>query len=164
MMTEHSEKCQPGSIKLTVEPFQLLRLDLPPLLEQAYEELRLPGDPVKCSPAYKLYEYMQNAGQLLCIAVRMQGQLVGYCIFKLQASLHNHQQRVAVNDVIYLLPAYRRGKTGIRLIQKTEALLQAFGIDRVFISAVGQCPKTGKLLESLGYSPAETVYTKLLKG
>ncbi|OYV73027.1 MAG: hypothetical protein B7Z74_04575, partial [Deltaproteobacteria bacterium 21-66-5] len=80
------------------------------------------------------YERLQAAGALLFITARDDGKLVGYQGTLISYHLHSRHTLCALSDVYYLDPAYRNGRTGIRMLQRTEDELRRLGVKRYLIA------------------------------
>lgn len=100
---------------------------------------------------------MEKEGVLLITTVRDGPKLVGYCVMILGTNLHYMDVRCASNDVIYLSPEYREGKTGIKLIEFTENLLKGYVVTW---HVKKKHPILGKLLAHKGYEDFEICYRK----
>lgn len=94
--------------------------------------------------------------------VRDEGKLVGYAILAVMPHLHYKSAGpMAMIDVYYLKPAYRKGGTGAKMIMFAELTLKAKGVTKVYFSTKVHLDN-GKLLEALGFKFSDKVYTKLL--
>jgi N-acetylglutamate synthase-like GNAT family acetyltransferase len=69
-----------------------------------------------------------------------------------------------ITDVYFILPEYRKGRTGIRLFKRVEEEMKRIGVQKLFTSAKLHTAdgKSGRLFEYLGFSATETVYTKYI--
>ena len=73
----------------------------------------------KVSLNRELYQAVAAAGNLLFAGAFVDGELVGYCSAFL--SRHPHYDcLVCQHDALFLLPAYRVGMAGLRLVQTIE--------------------------------------------
>ena len=89
-------------------------------------------------------------------------KLVGYASIMLNKSLHNKNEVLAVVQDYYLLPDYRAGFTGIRLIQEIMTVCGMIGASRILISERPSVQKekggVGKLFKRLGFTTKETIW------
>lgn len=121
--------------------------------EVGHQELEFDAD-------WDMYLAMEAANRLWMMTARIGGSLAGYNIFLLYHP-HYKSSRVAQNDAIYLMPEYRRGKHGIKLIRHAEIALAALGIQKIFYHSKPR-NSFGGLLDSLGYDRSATIHTKTI--
>lgn len=110
------------------------------------------------------YEYMCNAeaqGRFMLFTVRVAGRLVGNCMMYLSKSTHT-QKWVAEEDTIFILPEYRKGRLGIRLIRYVEDVLLNMGVTEIRVT-VKEVNEVGRLLQHLGYDHTGNQLTKILQ-
>ncbi len=110
------------------------------------------------------YEYMCNAeaqGRFMLFTVRVAGRLVGNCMMHLSKSTHT-QKWVAEEDTIFILPEYRKGRLGIRLIRYVEDVLLNMGVTEIRVT-VKEVNEVGRLLQHLGYDHTGNQLTKILQ-
>lgn len=131
------------------------------MLREHYQELTLNKDRVKLKPRWGAYAAMDEEDALIVLTARDGEQLVGYNFFFVNRHMHYEDLVVAVNDVFYIDPAYRRGSTPLRFLRFTEQYLRDFrGVDKVaYHFKAGN--NFGPILKRLGYSPEEGVAAKL---
>lgn len=104
--------------------------EIRPLLEAHWQEIaQFPDIPL--DPDYEQYARAEAAGQLRIYSARAES-LVGYAIYIVGPAWHYRQSLQARQDILFLLPEYRRGRTGLKLIQYTEEQLQAEGVQVVY--------------------------------
>ena len=104
---------------------------------------------------------MQNAGKLRVFTARDAGRLVGYAVFTVDFAVHYSTSLQAIQDVLFLLPAYRNAGNGGQLISYCDHVLRGEGVQCV-IQHVKRAHDFGPLLSVLGYEPIETIYVKRL--
>lgn len=138
-----------------------VRNDIQPLLEQHWEEIALNKDKIKLNPDWDQYELLEYDGKLKGFTARTDGKLIGYFVVIVSTGLHYKDHLFAANDVIFLHKDYRRGYTGIRLIDFAEACLKEDGVSVLTINTKIHQP-FDPILERLGYSPIERVHSKYL--
>lgn len=105
--------------------------------------------------------YMRIAPNTRLYTVRHGAELVGYALFIVRQNPHYKTSLTAVQDVIYLKPAHRRGLTGVRLIRLAEERLRAEGVQVVYHHAK-RSNQFGDLLGRLGYELVDQLYAKRL--
>jgi GNAT superfamily N-acetyltransferase len=98
------------------------------------------------------------------VAARAGAALVGYSSYFCDAGYRSRQTRIARNDAIYLLPKYRRGWNGAKLIREGERILLASGASRVVYGTTMSYEggRLGKLFARMGYAKAGEYYSRVL--
>lgn len=134
-----------------------------PMLEQHYEELTLNKDVVKLDPKWDDYRALEGMGRFVVLTAREHGQLVAYNAFFLNTHMHYSDLMVAVNDVFYIHPDYRRGSLALRFLRHTEQALKSIGAQKVAY----HCKRGNNfaaILRSrlLGYQDEEGVVGKII--
>ena len=113
-------------------------------------------------PDWDAYDRMASAGYLRTITVRNDSELIGYIAFFIQPHLHYKSCKVAYEDVYYLKPEYRKGRIGIKMFQYAESALKRIGVNRIIVHTKIHLDNS-RLLEYLGYSWTDKVFSKVLK-
>ena len=137
--------------------------DIRPLLEEHWKEIATNQQEIKLNPDWDMYHYLEEKGFLKVFTAREEGKLVGHYVAVLSRSLHYKDHLFATNDLIFLRPEYRKGRTGIKLIQFAEKYLKEDGASVLFITTKVHKP-FGRLLEYLGYTADEQTYAKCVGG
>jgi hypothetical protein len=150
-----------GSIIYVHERFADMLPELQELLPLHYDELSITKEHWPLAPRFDLYMEMEGVGVLHVVTARDEGRLVGYVIAMVLPNLHYSDCMMAVEDVYYLLPEYRRGRTGIKLFQAFEARMKEVGANRIVITTKVHLDHT-RLLEYLGYRFFEKGFTKVI--
>lgn len=137
--------------------------EIKPLLQAHWEEIaHYPDIPLK--PDYDRYMAAEYKGQLRIFTARKGHTLIGYAIYAVAHGMHYSNCLVAVQDVLYLDPAYRRGRVGWRLIEHADNVLQAEGVGVVVQHQKIAHPALGQLLERMGYEQQDIIWTRRLHG
>lgn len=135
--------------------------EIKPLLDKHWEEVAWYKDDIKLNPNYDQYIQMQENNGLLLVTVRHEGKLVGYNINFLHRHPHYKDHIYAVNDIIFLAPAYRHGKIAKELLDTTEEMLKQIGVSVVTLHMKPE--HTFKsLAEACGFKQQEYVYSKFI--
>ena len=92
--------------------------------------------------------------------VRDGGRLVGHGGMYVSQSMHT-QLPVAFEDTWFLLPEYRKGWNAIKFYKFIEADMKSMGVVEINVSAK-LANDAGKLIEALGYTHTEKLYSKQL--
>ena len=131
-----------------------------PLFKLHYAEIARYLD-IPLDPDLGMYETVEAAGNLRVYSARHEGELVGYVIFFLRTHPHYKTSLHAHQDVLFLLPAYRKGLVGIRLIKFADKMLGEEGV-QVVSHHVKDYADFGPILERMGYEKVETIYMRRL--
>jgi len=136
----------------------LLQQELTPLLHKHWREIAHFQD-IPLNVDWATYYRVNGDGCLRICTARHEQQLVGYAVFFIRANPHYQDSLQAVQDVMFMLPAYR-GRGGA-LIDYAEAQLRADGVQAIY-QHVKDAFDFGPLLQRLGYVPVERVWVKRL--
>ena len=119
-------------------------------------------DDIPLSPDRERYEAIE-ANDGLCIFVAdLEGHgVIGYAVFFVATNAHYATSLQAVQDVLYLDPAFRNAGIGRALIDGCDSLLRAEGV-QVVMQHVKLAHDFGPLLASLGYEAIETIHARRL--
>jgi len=135
--------------------------EIGPLLEKHYREIAHYQD-IPLSVDREAYNRLQIDGRLRVFTVRTkEWQLIGYAIFVLRYNLHYKESFQALQDVLFLLPEYRKTRIGSRLIDFADECLREDGV-QVVIHHMKAAHSFGPLLERKGYELQDLIYTKRL--
>ena len=145
-------------ITYQVEKFTDVIPEFKNIIEQHCDEISLYNKEIApLDPDWELYKNMDKANLLFTYTVRNESRLIGYYVSVVIKHLHYKQTLVSDCDVFYLLPEYRKGLIGYRLILWAEKELEKIGVKIIILSA-----KFNKPLESLakrlGHKPLDLKY------
>lgn len=149
-------------ITYQVEKYSLVIEEMKELYEYHWEEIAGDKDIIKLKPNYKAYLNMDSLGILNLVTVRDGDKLVGYHLSMVYPHLHYTDSLTAFTDIFFLKKEYRKGRVGITLFKFMEKTLQERGVQKIYMGTKLSLD-IGKLLERLGYTPIERLYTKILK-
>lgn len=135
--------------------------EITPLLERHWWEISTYLD-IPLDPDVERYNVMDDAGLLRCYTARFNGELIGYVVL-ICASLHYKSTKIANQDVLFLLPEYRRGRAGIGLIKFAEERLRQEGFSVIYQHQKIEHPALGVVLEKIGYKKIEHIWAKRLE-
>jgi L-amino acid N-acyltransferase YncA len=132
------------------------------LLEPHMAEINvLYRDGEELNPDFNRYFKMQEAGVFLLMTCRKDGDLIGYISFFIMPHIRFMSCTMAYEDLYYLKPENRHGRTGYKLFTESEQLLKKRNVNRVVLSC-----KTfqdhSRLFDHLGYEFYEKHFTKSL--
>lgn len=131
-----------------------------PLFEKHYQEIAKYHD-IPLAPDFAAYAALEAQGNLRVYSARNAGDLIGYVVFFVRPHLHYSGTLFAAQDVLFLLPEYRKGMTGLRLIKFADERLKAEGV-QVVTQHVKDHMDFGPILERMGYERVETTYMRRL--
>lgn len=143
------------------EPFAPFLEEVVPLLPEHYAELALDQDKVPLSPQYDEYLRRDALGMVVCIAMRSEGQLVGYFIGFKAPGLHYSTCLTLTLDIFWLHPDHRGKNGGTILFDALEKEAKRLGVDRMFVGSKTHLPADW-LFERRGYTKVETYYSAWL--
>ena len=123
---------------------------------------------VPLDPDWDGYARLDRDGVLMITTVRADGRLVGYYTSFVTPHPHYKSTLYGFVDVYFLLPQFRKGPAGISLFLEMEcsmrARMKAEGRKSMVLLGRGRLAHDPrKLLVRLGWTAAETAYTKLLE-
>lgn len=141
------------------------------LLHLHWEEVESHHEQAPLAINWPAYRDLERAGVLRLLLCRSKGLLVGYSAWFVQPTLHHALSRWAVNDVLYVSPEHRKGRTGVRLIQEGERRLRELGVKAITYTVKPSRNRgdlgykrgrdsVGKLLSRLGYALDEETWVK----
>lgn len=128
-----------------------------PLLALHWAEIANNRDVVKLNPDWEKYAKIDASGLVTFFTVRDGGRLVGYSLFITFPLLHYKDVITATNDIIFLLPEYRKGTCGTRLIKMCHDELMKSGVDKI-LWHVKPHSDWSPILERMGYKLEEKIF------
>ena len=147
-------------VTICVETFDDLYADVQPLFTQHWKELALHQDKVPLNVNYKFYKALDDAGQMLMVAMRHKGDLIGYFFGFVRHHPHYMDMTVLTMDIFWLHPDYRgKGLHGVKLFRFIEAEAKRRGIHTLYYGSKLH-KDCGRLFEFLKMEPIETYYSK----
>lgn len=150
------------SITYQQEFLDTVEKDIKPLIEDHWEEIALNKSTIKLNPDWEAYHNLEDNGVLKIFTARSEGTLIGYFVVLLRNHIHYKDHIFAANDVLFLKQEYRKGLTGAKLMKFAEKCLKEDGVSVLVVNTKRHKPFDG-LLEWLGYSHVENVYSKYLR-
>ncbi|HXC62373.1 MAG TPA: GNAT family N-acetyltransferase [Nitrospiria bacterium] len=130
------------------------------IIEAHYQEIALDKNAQKLDPDWEEYERLEKLGRFWLMTARHRGMLVGYIVMLITKHLHYKSLVMAVEDIHYLSPEYRRGLLGYKLLAIADREMKKLGVKKcVFRTKFFK--NHGKLFERLGYKPEDEVWGKV---
>lgn len=143
------------------EKFEDVYEEMEPLLLDHYKEVEVYQEHIDFNPDIEFYQMAQDTGRLHILTARDRGDLIGYTVTIVSRNPHCKDHVYAVNDVVYVDPAYRGGAVAPDMVSKLEEIMEEKGV-----SVMTFHMKTFKPFESLmymmGFEDVERVYYKYI--
>lgn len=90
-----------------------------------FDELSLVKGKLTLDIDLEFYEKMDSVGCLECFAVKDGEEWVGYALFFVMPTHYRYKTKsMAMNDILYLKPEYRKGRAGISVLKNINVYLQ----------------------------------------
>ena len=130
------------------------------LFAEHYKEIASYQD-IPLDPDYEKYIAMAEAGKVLILTAKYNGDLVGYVVYLIDTAPHYKGSLQAVQDILFVKKGLRKSLLGcgLMLLRQSEKILQRMGVQVVY-----QHVKTkhdfSPFLEKLGYENVEKIYQK----
>ena len=96
------------------------------LLQDHWLEVAKHKELMVLDPDWEKYQRLTDEGTMFSLVLRRDGVVVGYSANLIGPHLHYKGLTVAINDVIYVAPAYR-GTAAVRLMAKTRQVAKLKG-------------------------------------
>ena len=148
-------------ITYQVEKWSDIVMELSEIFDANWEETGHYQDKLNLNPDYDKYAILDENGLLHVVTTRDGEKLVGYFISLVTTHLHYKDTLHAMNDMLYLIKDYRKGRIAINMFKYAEKDLQERGVKVLTLSMKTMQP-FDSLCESLGYSNIERVYGKYI--
>lgn len=135
------------------------RLDeMKPLFPEHWKELALDQDKVPLDPQYEIYLERDRRGEVLFIAGRSAGELIGYFVGFVAPGLHYRTCLTLTMDIFWVHPKHR-GSAGRGLFRAVEAEAKRRGVQRMFVGS--KLHKDASwLFQALKFNEVERYYSK----
>ena len=132
--------------------------EIQPLLARHWQEIATYDD-IPLDPDYPAYLAADARGVVRVFTARVEGVLIGYGVFFI-GNLHYKSSRIAVQDILFVLPEHRGGRAGFGLVRHIDASLKAEGIQVAYQHVKMAHPALGRVLFHCGWQPVETIYAR----
>jgi Acetyltransferase (GNAT) family len=150
-----------SSITFQEENVEAMRREGFPLLEKHYDEIAQFKEVQVLDPDWEAYDRMEKAGKLWVMTVRDGACLIGYIVMFIGYDLHYRRMLRATEDVHFLLPEYRKGMLGFRMLARMKKEMQAKGVHTITLRTKANNDHA-VLFERLGGVLHDKVYTIVL--
>ncbi len=142
--------------------FADIEAEIAPLWADHWQEIGQDREAVPLDPDCMKYRSLDAGGHLEITTARRAGALVGYVFSLVDFHLHYRSTLFAGQDLRYLAPCCRGGRTALRMGQAHEAQLRARGVVKAFANVKRTHDRDGQLFEHMGWRAVETLYVKVL--
>lgn len=147
-------------VELVDNPLRDMERWMPLWLEHR-EELATDKELMEVKPDVDRYEALVNQNKLFSLALYRGDKLVGYSINILSPSLHYSDVVFFQNDLLYLDPLERKGRSGLKLIKATEEIGKAVGAHMMLWHAKYDT-NLEKILRRWKYDVQDIIFSKRL--
>ena len=130
------------------------------LIEAHWNEVGTHRDILTLNPQHEVYRILENQNQLEILTARHEGKMVGYFFLLFTNHPRDVTKILAHDDIIYIKPEFRKEWAGYKFLQ--FALERAIARGATIAAFTEKADRNG-YLKRLGFSPKETIYTKVLK-
>lgn len=148
-------------ISFAVEGVKAIREEGLALLDRHYEEIAQFKEVQKLDPDWNAYERAEEAGRLWVMTARCEGVMIGYIVMFLMRDMHYKSMLRATEDIHFILPEYRKGLLGYRLLLRMKQAMQEKGVQTITLRTKANADH-GVLFERLGGVLHDLVYTIVL--
>jgi GNAT superfamily N-acetyltransferase len=149
-------------MEFSVEKWSDVLPEMKGLFELHYREIASFQDRIKLDPDFDVYFALEATGKLHVVTARDDGQLIGYHLSVVTPHMHYKNTLCAHMDVLFLLPEYRHGMAGVKLLKYAEKSLIERGVPWL-INGTKKVHDFGPILERLGYKVREVIYEKFVE-
>lgn len=148
-----------------IESFTERLEELKPLLPIHWEELALDKEKVPLDPQFDIYIAREAIGQVLFVALRERGELIGYFIGFVAPGLHYRTCLTLTMDIFYVCPAHRGSKGGVVLFEAVKQEAKRRGVQRWFVGDKEHAKVHAEaLFAHMGFEKVETTFSLWLGG
>lgn len=162
-------------ITYQVEEIYEVRAEIEPMLVAHYAEIATDKSLKPLDIDWDAYYEIQDLGRLRILTARDKpeyamepqtpyqgrGSLVGYFVSFIMPNLHYSSTKIAMNDIFYVDPAWRKGSIGYRLIKEAAADLKKLNCDILTIHMKVTHPFRNLLIRQ-GFTLTEENWDKVL--
>ena len=158
-----------NDVTFRLEPWSYVNREIEGLMWRHWGENGQYREQVHLDINWDYYRVLDGTGYLKALCARNEtGELVGYYISNAHPSPHYKTTLFGHVDSYYLVPEYRAGANGLRMMMAYEKAMRDEMKRQARKSMVligrGRIDTNGpRVMEACGWTPAEICYTKLLE-
>jgi GNAT superfamily N-acetyltransferase len=129
-----------------------------------WAELAVNQDHIKLDCDYERYQKLDDMGMLYVLTARSESRLIGYVVCFLITHMHYKSSGMfALADMYFLLPEYRKGGCGAKMLMAMEQDLKKMGVTQAHMSCKVHQDHS-KLFDRMGWKLTDYTFIKYLKG
>jgi len=133
--------------------------EIRPLLESHDQEI--PQFHMPLDPDFILYKAMDAGGVLRIFTLRFDTVLRGYQIFFVHSHPHRKTSKEATQDILYVVPGYRKGLAAIKFMKWCDEELAKEGVKMIH-HPIDARHDFGLIFKRMGYELADLTYSRRL--
>ena len=149
------------TVTFQVENVDAVRQDGLPLLDRHYEEIAQFKDVQKLDPDWEVYYRLEQQEKLWVLTARSGPDMVGYIVMLLTRDMHYRTLLRATEDIHFILPEYRKGLLGYKLLARMKQAMREKGVHTITLRSKANADH-GLLFRRLGGVLHDLVYTIVL--
>lgn len=150
-----------ADLTFAVEPVREFLREGRPLFVLHREEVTKDKDVMILDVDEDYYGRNYDAGHIVPVTARHLGNLVGYFLWHLHPHPHYKGVLCAQDDVHYLLPEFRRGINGYKLMKNAMLLIEQLGVRYCYVrEKIGH--EHPAIMKRLGLQPLDITYSRKL--
>ncbi len=139
-----------------------------------WREIAVNPEVMKLNPDWKKYYVLEERDELVCLAARRMGSVVGYSVNIVTTHLHYREMKFMENDILFLAKDERRNGTGAMLIDATIEMARTLECEMLTFHAkpgtslcrmLGldvETPEEGDTPHPSGFQVQDIVFSKVL--
>jgi predicted GNAT superfamily acetyltransferase len=131
------------------------------LFAEHYDEIARNKQIMVLAPDWDRYESLERGGYLVIIAAWDETKLIGYSVNLISHHLHYKNLFYGHNDLLFVVPEYRKSRVGLTLIKETERILKERGV-RLMLWHAKPSTTLDALLPRMHYQVQDIIYSKEL--
>ena len=109
--------------------------------------------------SWKSYLQLEANDNLLLYTVRSDDKLIGYYIATIYNHIHYKHMKTSQADAFYVLPEYRKGRVGLRLLLGAEQEAKNLQVKLILVS-FRHGSRLISVMDRLKFKPLDVVYYK----
>jgi GNAT superfamily N-acetyltransferase len=150
-----------SDLTFKLEKLDEVRWEMEPMLIAHWAETAMYKDKVPYAPAWDKYYNLENAGVLKIVTARLGDRLIGYFVATLLPNMHYSDTLYALNDILYIDPAYRNAGNGTAMLVAAEQIFKGLGAQVITVHMKVYAPFDG-ICKALDWDYTERIYTKYI--
>ncbi len=143
------------------EIFEDIIEEIKPIIITHWKEIEINKDNIKLDCDWDRYIQLDELGMLSTVSVRSDGVLIGYITTFIIEHLHYKTHTFADVDAMYIALEYRGTGIGRELCNYAEDICKDKGVS-IIMQHVKLTHNFGSLLEGIGYTKVEEMYSKYI--